>query len=103
MKCLILQRNLPKDVVEDIEDILSRGKAAAGATAYKDAEVRILQIQLQGDRAPEGLLCHGEFHNIQDPNNEDHLLIELRKSKLYQMVINVYQPRSGGGAVIEDA
>ena len=44
MKRLILQRNLPQDVIEDIQDILSRGKAAAGATAYKDAKSRILQL-----------------------------------------------------------
>ena len=43
-KRLVLQRNLPSDVVEDIQDILSRAKTEAGVTAYFDAKFRILEI-----------------------------------------------------------
>ena len=44
MKRLILQRNLPPDVIEDLEDLLVRGKVAAGNTAYFDVKTRILEI-----------------------------------------------------------
>ena len=44
MKRLVLQRQLPQDVVEDLEDIFSKGKTAAGATAYIDAKLRILHL-----------------------------------------------------------
>ena len=44
MKRLLLQRNLPSDVVEDLEDIFSKGQTAAGATAYIDAKTRVLEL-----------------------------------------------------------
>ena len=44
MKRLILQRNLPPDVAEDMQDLLSEGKTAAGATAYKKLKTRILGV-----------------------------------------------------------
>ena len=38
MKRLVLQRNLPPDVVEDLQDLFSKGKTDPGATAYYDAK-----------------------------------------------------------------
>lgn len=48
MKRLVLQRNLPSDVVEDLQDLFSKGKTAAGATAYYDTKQRV--IELYGER-----------------------------------------------------
>ena len=44
LKRLLLQRSLPSDIVADMEDLLTRGKAEAGATAYKDVKDRIMEL-----------------------------------------------------------
>ena len=44
MKRAILQRCLPEDVVEELQDILAKGKTAAGATAYYDVKVRLIEL-----------------------------------------------------------
>ena len=72
VKRLIMQKNLPSDVLEDIEDILRKGKATAGATAYKVAKDRILE--LYGPRPEE---VYKKAKDLQMTSKPSHLCMQL--------------------------
>ena len=80
MKRLVLQRSLPSTVVEDLQDIFSKGKVQAGATAYIDAKTRILE--LYAPRAEDKW-----------KKAKDMLLLDEKPSQLCRKLIQVLCPK----------
>ena len=43
-KRIVLQNNLPEKVLAEVKHLLKKNKASAGATAYKDLKLKVMEL-----------------------------------------------------------